>query len=137
MFFLLLVVFVAVFFVYFKLKYFTLYGSIPGKPPHFLLGNLLQTGILRGRYMGEALKEFQEKYGDTFHVWFGHLHLICVCNPDDVQHLFTHRHIYEQGDLHVNQHRLVFNDALICNIGTWEKNLSRSSFFYLSHRSQI
>ncbi len=120
MFFLLVVILITIYFVYVKLKYFTLYGPIPGKPPHFLFGNLLQTGQLRGRYIGDALKQLQDEYGDTYQVWFGLLHLICVCNPEDVQHIFTHRHIYEQGDLHVNQHRLVFNDALICNIGLYQ-----------------
>ncbi|CAF1519872.1 unnamed protein product [Rotaria sordida] len=75
-------------------------------------------GLIRGRYIGEALKQFQDTFGDTFQIWLGGLlHQICVCNPDDVQHVFTHRHIYEQGDLHVTQHRIVFEDALICNIG--------------------
>jgi hypothetical protein len=120
MFFLLVVILITIFFVYVKLKYFTLYGPIPGKPPHFLFGNLLQTGQLRGRYIGDALKQLQDEYGDTYQVWFGLLHLICVCNPEDVQHIFTHRHIYEQGDLEVEHHRLVFNDALICNIGLYQ-----------------
>jgi hypothetical protein len=117
MFFLLVVILIIILFVYTKLKYFTLYGPIPGKPPHFLFGNLLQTGILRGRYIGDALKQFQDEYGDTFHIYFGLLHLICVCHPEDVQHVFTHRHIYEQGGLHASQYRIALNDALICNIG--------------------
>ncbi len=115
---LIIIAFVAILFVYIKRKYFTLYGPIPGKPPQFLLGNLVHTGQLRGRYIGDCLTEFQGEYGDTFQIWFGLLHLICVCHPEDVQHIFTHRHIYEQGDLHVNQHRLAFKDAIICNIGT-------------------
>jgi cytochrome P450 len=73
----------------------------------------------RGRYIGHVTKQFQDEYGDTFQLWLGLLHMNFVCNPEDVQHVFTHRHIYEQGDLHVNQHRLVFNDALICNIGMY------------------
>ena len=118
MFFLLVVILITILFVYLKLKYFTLYGPIPGQSPRFLLGNLLEMGLLRGRYIGDAFKRYQDNYGDTFQAWLGLLHVICVCHPEDVQHIFTHRHIYEQGDLHVNQHRLVFNDALICNIGT-------------------
>jgi hypothetical protein len=117
MFFLLVVVLITILFVYIKLKYFTLYGLIPGQPPHFLFGNLLQTGLLRGEYIGDVLQKLHHTYSDTFHVWFGLLHLITVCNPEDVQHIFTHRHIYEQGDLHVSQHRIVLNDAIICNIG--------------------
>jgi cytochrome P450 len=70
-----------------------------------------------GRYLGEITKQFQDEYGDTFHLWIGLIHLICVCNPDDVQHVFTHRYIYEPGHLHVNQNRIVFNNALLCNTG--------------------
>jgi hypothetical protein len=76
-------------------------------------------GLFRGRYIGDALKQFQDEYGDAFQIYLRLLHLICVCNPGDVQYVFTHRHIYEQGDLHINQHRLVFNDALICNMDTF------------------
>jgi hypothetical protein len=128
MFFLLIIVFITILFVYLKLKYFTLYGPIPGKAPHFLFGNLIHTGQLYGRYIGDGLAEFQEEYGDTFQVWFGLLHLICVCNPEDVQYVFTHRHIYEQGDLHVNQHRLTFKDAIICNIGAHMKPVMIRTF---------
>jgi hypothetical protein len=116
---LLVVILIIIFLVYIKLKYFTLYGPIPGKPPQLLFGNLLQMDLHRGRYIGDAIKQLQNEYGDTFQFWTGLLHVIVVCNPDDVQHVFTHRHIYEQGDLHVKQHRMVFNDALICNIGTY------------------
>ncbi|CAF1186655.1 unnamed protein product [Adineta ricciae] len=118
MLFLLIVVLVTVLFVYLKLKYFTLRGSIPGKSPNFLVGNLLQTGFFNGRYLGDIVKEFQTKYGDTFQFWAGPNRMIFVCNPDDVQHIFTHRQIYEQGKLEVDHHRLLFNDALICNTGS-------------------
>ena len=117
MFFLLALILITTIFVYIKLKYFTLHGSIPGQSPRFLLGNLVELGQLNGEYVGEGFRRFQSKYGDTFQVQLGLLHLICVCNPDDVQHVFTHRHIYEQGNLHVDQHRLVLNDALICTMG--------------------
>lgn len=103
--------------IYVKLKYFTLRGPIPGKPPQFLVGNLYQTGLVKGRYVGDIAREFQAIYGDTFHIWLSILHVICVCHPEDVQHIFTHRHIYEQGELHITQHRILFNDALICNVG--------------------
>ncbi len=83
----------------------TLYGPIPGKSPQFLFGNLLQTGIYRDRHINDITKQFQDEYGDTFQFWAGPTRLIFVCNPDDVEHIFTHRHIYERGHLHVNQHR--------------------------------
>ncbi len=120
MFFLLVVILITIFVVYIKLKYFTLYGSIPGKTPQFLFGNLLQTGLIYGRYIGDIARELQVQYGDTFQYWAGPIRIIFVCNPNDVQHIFTHRHIYEQGDLEVEHHRLVFNDALICNIGLYQ-----------------
>lgn len=117
MFFLLVLILITIIFVYVKLKFFTLYGPIPGQAPRFLLGNLLEMGQLHGKYIGEAFQDYQKKYGDTYQVYLGLLHLICICHPDDVQHVFTHRHIYEQGNLHVDQHRLVLNDALICTKG--------------------
>ena len=130
MFFLLVIVLLTIFLVYIKLKYFTLYGPIPGQSPQFLVGNLVQTGLGNRRYIGDVAKEFQDKYGDTFHMWFGPVHVIFLCNPDDVQHVFTHRHIYEQGDLQASQHRVVFNDALMCNIGLYYDFIRR---FQLKH----
>ncbi|CAF0778546.1 unnamed protein product [Adineta steineri] len=112
-----IIISIILFIVYIKLKYFTLYGSIPGKSPQFLLGHLLQTGFIYGKYLGDIVREFQIKYGDTFQFFAGPIHMIFVCNPEDVQHIFTHRHIYEQGNLEVDHHRILFNDALICNIG--------------------
>jgi len=105
MFFFLVLILITIIIVYAKLKYFTLSGPIPGKPPQFLLGNLVQTGLSSGRYLGEITKQFQDEYGDTFHLWIGLIHLICVCNPDDVQHVFTHRYIYDQGYLHARDKR--------------------------------
>jgi hypothetical protein len=117
-FFLIIIILITIFFVYIKLKYFTLYGSIPGKTPHFLFGNLLQSGLIYGKYIGDIAREFQVIYGDIFQFWAGSIRMIFVCNPEDVQHIFTHRHIYEQGNLELDHHQVLFNDALICNIGT-------------------
>jgi hypothetical protein len=119
MLFLLIAITIIILFVYIKLKYFTLYGPIPGKSPHFLFGNILQTGLVYGKYIGDIAQEVQAEYGDIFQFWAGPIHIIFVCNLDDVQHVFTHRHIYEQGDLELEHHRIVFNDALICNIGMY------------------
>ena len=105
--------------IYIKRKYFTLYGPIPGKAPHFLFGNLLHTDLTRGGYIGDVSRRFQEKYGDTFQIWLGMARLIFVCNPKDAQYVFSHRHIYEQGDMHITQYGLVFNDTIICNIGLY------------------
>ncbi len=98
--FFLVLILITIILVHAKLKYFTLSDPIPGKPSQFLWGNLVQTGLSSGRYLGEITKQFQDEYGDTFHLWIGLIHLICVCNPDDVQHVFTHRYIYDQGYLH-------------------------------------
>jgi hypothetical protein len=40
------VLFVTVTYYYLKYAYFVLRGPIPGIPPQFFVGNLLQTGIL-------------------------------------------------------------------------------------------
>lgn len=123
MFFLLCVSCLGLLVIFLKLKYFTLRGSIPGKSPQFLLGNLWQTGFLQGRYLGDIVKDLQAQYGDTFQFWAGPIHMTFVCHPDDIQHIFTRRHIYEQGNLEVDHHRVLFNDALICNTGLHEKHI--------------
>jgi len=117
MFFVLTIIIIALLYIYFKRKYFTLYGPIPGKPPQFYFGNALQTGLISGKYVGDVASQFQAEYGDTYQFFMGSLHFIYVCNPEDVQHIFTHRHIYGKGDTHVRQHRLVFHDAIICTEG--------------------
>ncbi|CAF1440467.1 unnamed protein product, partial [Didymodactylos carnosus] len=73
--------------------------------------------LTRGGYIGDVSRQFQEKYGDTFQIWLGLAHLIFICDPKDAQYVFSHRHIYEQGDMHITQYGLVFNDTIICNIG--------------------
>ena len=118
MLFLLTCVLTVLFCIYIKLKYFTRHGPIPGQSPQFLFGNILQAGLSPGKYIGDVAREFQTKYGDLFQFWLGPTRILFVCNPDDVQHIFTHRQIYEQGNLERDHHRLLFNDALICNIGS-------------------
>ncbi len=117
MFFIFALLAIVIVLIYFKRKYFTLYGPIPGTPPQLLLGNILQSGLARGELLGDVTLKFQAKYGDTFQFWIGPLRLIFVCNPDDVQHVFKHRQIYEQGEMHVNHHCLFFHDAIMCNVG--------------------
>jgi hypothetical protein len=73
--FFLVLILITIIIVYAKLKYFTLSGPIPGKPPQFLWGNFVQTGLSSGRYLGEITKQFQDEYGDTFHLWIGLIHL--------------------------------------------------------------
>ncbi|CAF2054248.1 unnamed protein product [Rotaria magnacalcarata] len=88
---------VAVVIYYLKLKYYTLRGPIPGLAPQFLLGNLMQSGMLRDTSLPLALKEFKSRYGDIFQFWIGARRWIIVSNIKDVQHIFTHRQIYDQG----------------------------------------
>lgn len=64
----------------------------------FFFGNLIQSGILfRGKTPSEALSEFKQRFGNVFQFWLGPSRLIVVSGANDVQHIFTHRHIYDQG----------------------------------------
>lgn len=83
--------------VYFKRKYFTLVDPIPGLSPHLLFGNSIQSGLLFGKPLPIVLAEFKDRYGDIFQFWFGPSRVIVVGGIRDVKHIFTHRHIYEQG----------------------------------------
>jgi hypothetical protein len=112
-----IVVILALTYIYFKQKYFTLHGSLPGLSPQFLVGNLVQAGITRGKPTSVVFMEWQRKYGDVYQFWYGPIRLIFVCGFEDVQHIFTHRHIYEQGDSRLHKNKLVFHDALVCTIG--------------------
>ncbi|CAF2845745.1 unnamed protein product [Rotaria sp. Silwood2] len=103
---------------YIKLKYYTFRGPLPGLPPHFLFGNLIQSGILLGNVSRpDALLAFKARYGDIFQFWAGPTRVIVVSNINDVQHIFTHRHIYDQGDLTIQTFGVLFPDGLICNKG--------------------
>ncbi|CAF3145726.1 unnamed protein product [Rotaria sp. Silwood2] len=117
MFFILCLLLITIVLIYFKLKYFTLYGSIPGTLLQFLFGNIVQTGFTHGELFGNIALQYQAKYGDTFQFWFGPLHLIFVCNPEDVQHVFAYQQIYDPGDLNANRHGLFFHHGLVCNRG--------------------
>ena len=105
---------------YVKLKYFTLRGSIPGIPPQFLLGNLIQTGMLRGDPpLPKIYKNLKKRFGDYYQLWLGSWRFIVVGNITDVQHIFTHRNIYDQGDLFCEQFTVMFPHGLICIKGNW------------------
>ncbi|CAF2841279.1 unnamed protein product [Rotaria sp. Silwood2] len=116
-----IVVLLATIYVYFKRTYFTSDNSVPGLSPQILVGNLAQSGITRGKSLAAVFLEWQKIYGDVFQFWFGPMPLICVCGIEDVQHIFTHRQIYEQGDSQLCKQRLLFHDALVCNIGAKHK----------------
>ena len=82
--------FIVLLYVYFKQKYFTLRGPLPGIPPQFLFGNLIQTGILRGESRPDVFNKLKSRLGDHYQLWFGPLRFIVVSNVNDLQHIFTH-----------------------------------------------
>ncbi|CAF2647280.1 unnamed protein product [Rotaria sp. Silwood2] len=95
--------------LYVKLKYFTLRGPIPGLSPHFLFGNLIQSGmLLNGKPPPAIFAEFKSRYGDIYQFWFGPTRYIVVSNVNDIQHIFTHRHIYDQGKIFIEQFSILF-----------------------------
>lgn len=116
----LLCVIVLIVIVYHKLKYYKLYGPIPGLEPEFLKGNLRQSGILKGKPASIVFVEWQEKYGDVYQFFFGPTRFIILANMKDIEHVFNHRHLYDQAELRLKKDRLFFGDALICNKGYFE-----------------
>jgi hypothetical protein len=99
---------------YFKLKYFTIRGPLPGLSPHFLFGNLIQAGfLLHGISINQAIATFKDRFGDIFQLWLGPTRVIVVSGIGDVQHIFTHRNIYDQGDMLIKQFSILFPDGLI------------------------
>jgi cytochrome P450 len=103
---------------YLKLKYFTLYGPLPGLAPEFFYGNMRQTGIsTRNESIEKVRLELKRRFGDVYQFWRGASRSVVVSNADDVQHILSHRNIYEQGNGHIKTFSLLFQDSLICDIG--------------------
>ena len=116
---------------YYKVKYFTLRQPIAGLSPHFLLGNLLQSDILFRRVsLPEACSNWKARFGDIFQFWVGPTRLIAVNNLTDVQHIFSHRHIYDQGDIYVKQFSIVIPHGLISSKGSLFLLRSLSRIFF-------
>jgi hypothetical protein len=114
MFFILCFAVIALLYFYIKIKYFTLRGSIPGASPTILLGNLFELDqLFNGFAVPQALLRFQKRFGDIFQFWLGPTHCIVVGNVNDVQHIFNNRHIYDQGDIFVQQLSVLFPESLI------------------------
>jgi hypothetical protein len=109
----LILVFVLLTYLYVKLKYFTLRGPVPGLSPHFFFGNLIQSGMFNGVTTDQVFAAFKRRYGNIFQFWLGPLRVTCVNNIGDVQHIFTHRHIYDQGDMFVEKFSIFVPDGLI------------------------
>jgi len=114
MLFILILGFIVLLFFYLKFKYFTLRGPLPGIPPHFLFGNLIQIGVFRDEPFPDIYKNLKKRFGDHFQVWFGPWRFVVVSNIADVQHIFTHRNIYDQGDVFCEQFSVMLPDGLIC-----------------------
>ena len=106
-------------YAYFKRTYFTLRPGIPGLAPQFFLGNLWQTDLLTNRKsLVEVFVDLKAKFGDIYQLWLGPAHYIVVNDINDVQHIFNDRNIYDQGDIFIEQVRVLFPDGLICLKGT-------------------
>lgn len=114
------VVFVSI--LYTKLKYFTLRGPIPGISPQFLVGNLYQAGLLvPNASIPLTLEKLKNRFGDIFQFWLGPSRLIVLSGLEDIRHVFSNRHIYDQGDLFLHKFGLLFPDGLICTRGEVSK----------------
>lgn len=122
---------------YLKWKYFTLSGSIPGLSPQFLFGNLLQSGFFSGELPPDILSTFKKRFGDVFQFWFGPSRFIIVSNINDVEHIFTHRNIYEQGDIFVEKFSVSYSKSLISMKGLFRIVVLSSFEFDTNCRRRI
>ena len=111
---------------YLKHKYFTLHGPIPGLPPHFIFGNLIQAGLLQGTTPTAVLSKFKHRFGDIFQFWAGPSRSIIVNNIKDVEHIFTHRHIYDQGKIFAEKFGVCYSNSLISTKGLLESFMLHS-----------
>ncbi|CAF1372758.1 unnamed protein product, partial [Adineta ricciae] len=117
MIFILLVITGVLLVLYLKQKYFTLHGYVPGLAPQFLFGNLLQSGFFNGNSPPMILSTFQKRFGDVFQFWFGPTRFIVINNVTDVEHVLTHRNIYDQGDIFIKKFSISYSQSLISTKG--------------------
>ena len=77
---------------------------------------MIQLGFVSRRpaSMPDVLFRLQEKFGDIYQVWLGSNRFIIINNLQDVQHIFSHRNIYDQGDLFLNQFKILNPKGIIC-----------------------
>ncbi|CAF1173036.1 unnamed protein product [Rotaria sordida] len=105
-------------YIYSKLKYFTRHHSIPGLSPKFFFDKMRQTGMItENESVANVHLKLKSKFGDVYQFWMGLSRFLTVCRVDDVEHIFTHRDIYNQGDVNINKVSLLFHDAFICTKG--------------------
>ncbi|CAF4647709.1 unnamed protein product [Rotaria sp. Silwood1] len=67
--------------------------------------------------MTDVYISFKERFGDIYQFWISFTRYVIVNNIDDVQYIFTHRNIYDQGEVFLDKFSLFFPDSIICNIG--------------------
>ena len=114
MFLLLLTTILLLFYIYVKVKYFTLRSNIPGISPHIFFGNLIQSGILlNGKTTAEIFPLFKRRFGNIFSFWLGSTQVIVVSGIGDLEHIFKNRHIYELGDIYSDKLGCIFPDSLM------------------------
>jgi hypothetical protein len=129
-----ILLFLTVLYYYIKRVYFTLHGPIPGIPPQFIFGNLLQTGGIRQNIAFNLIfLDLKAKFGDIFQYWFGFMRIIVVNRLEDVQHIFDHRHIYDQGDIFTDKISLINPYAILCLRGL-NTFISLSFIFNVSYK---
>ena len=114
------IIIIVLLFMYVKFKYFTLRGPIPGIPPQFLLGNLIQINFTSDKSYGEIFSTLRKRFGDIYQIWLGYARFIVVNNVGDIQHIFTNRNIYDQGDLFAEKSTSFLPDALISIKGYYD-----------------
>lgn len=106
------------FYLYFKLKYFTLRGPIPGLKPQFFFGNLLNSGLMSEKMVYPVIMKLQRKFGDVFQFWLGASRFIVLSNAEDVDHVFSSRNTYGPSTQNTMVLKLFLHDALICTEGS-------------------
>jgi hypothetical protein len=110
-----IILFLSLLFYYIKRVYFTLHGPIPGIPPQFLFGNLLQTGVIGKNIPFHLIfLDLKAKFGDIFQYWLGATRIIVVNRLEDVQHIYSHRNIYDQADIFTEKISLVNPYSTLC-----------------------
>ncbi|CAF1156928.1 unnamed protein product [Rotaria magnacalcarata] len=77
--------------------------------------------LLHGKSPIEIFSEFKSRYGDIFQFWFGPTRYIIVGNVNDIQHIFTNRHIYDQGNMFIEQFSTLFPNGYITLTGSKHK----------------
>ncbi|CAF1178689.1 unnamed protein product [Adineta steineri] len=108
--------FFSIVYYYFKSKYFTLHGPIPGIPPHFMFGNLLHCAFLLpgAGSIPDVFLYMRERFGDVYQLWLGSKRMIMINCLEDAQHIFSHRLIYDQGDVFTKNLKIINPHGVIC-----------------------